>query len=71
MVAEAYQSQAQSKNYLHLAVTASELKPGDNLPVNFHLKSDKPAVLNQIHYFTYIVSAVSLGTGISWNLGII
>ncbi|CAM5169658.1 unnamed protein product [Eretmochelys imbricata] len=55
MVAEAYQSQAESQNYLHLAVTASELKPGDTLPVNFHLKSNKPAVLNQIHYFTYII----------------
>ncbi|XP_074917273.1 venom factor-like [Chelonoidis abingdonii] len=55
MVAEAYQSQGGSQNYLHLAVTASELKPGDNLPVNFHLKSNSPAVLNQIKYFTYII----------------
>uniref|UniRef100_A0A8C4YU32 Complement C3 n=1 Tax=Gopherus evgoodei TaxID=1825980 RepID=A0A8C4YU32_9SAUR len=55
MVAEAYQSQGGSQNYLHLAVTASELKPGDNLPVNFHLKSNNPAVLNQIQYFTYII----------------
>ncbi|XP_044850424.1 venom factor-like [Mauremys mutica] len=55
MVAEAYQSQGGSQNYLHLAVTASELKPGDNLLVNFHLKSNNPAVLNQIQYFTYII----------------
>ncbi|KAH1175925.1 hypothetical protein KIL84_020659 [Mauremys mutica] len=55
MVAEAYQSQGGSQNYLHLAVTASELKPGDNLSVNFHLKSNNPAVLNQIQYFTYII----------------
>uniref|UniRef100_A0A8C3PAC4 Complement C3 n=1 Tax=Chrysemys picta bellii TaxID=8478 RepID=A0A8C3PAC4_CHRPI len=55
MVAEAYQSQGGSQNYLHLAVTASDLKPGDNLPVNFHLKSNNPAVLNQIKYFTYII----------------
>ncbi|KAM7138920.1 complement C3-like isoform 1-T1 [Macrochelys suwanniensis] len=55
MVAEAYQSQGGSQNYLHLAVTASELKPGDNLPVNFHLKTNNPAVLNQIQYFTYII----------------
>ncbi|XP_026518641.1 complement C3-like [Terrapene carolina triunguis] len=55
MVAEAYQSQRGSQNYLHLAVTASELKPGDNLAVNFHLKSNNPAVLNQIKYFTYII----------------
>uniref|UniRef100_A0A8C3HKP2 Uncharacterized protein n=1 Tax=Chrysemys picta bellii TaxID=8478 RepID=A0A8C3HKP2_CHRPI len=55
MVAEAYQSQGGSQNYLHLAVTASDLKPGDNLPVNFYLKSNNPAVLNQIRYFTYII----------------
>ncbi|KAG6923267.1 hypothetical protein G0U57_021114, partial [Chelydra serpentina] len=55
MVAEAYQSQGGSQNYLHLAVTASELKPGDNLPVNFHLKSNNPAVLNEIKYFTYLI----------------
>ncbi|KAG6924721.1 hypothetical protein G0U57_016637, partial [Chelydra serpentina] len=55
MVAEAYQSQGGSQNYLHLAVTASELKPGDNLLVNFHLKTNNPAVLNQIQYFTYII----------------
>ncbi|XP_044850425.1 complement C3-like [Mauremys mutica] len=55
MVAEAYQSQGGSQNYLHLAVMASELKPGDNLSVNFHLKSNSPAVLNQIQYFTYII----------------
>uniref|UniRef100_A0A8C8SZC2 Complement C3 n=1 Tax=Pelusios castaneus TaxID=367368 RepID=A0A8C8SZC2_9SAUR len=55
MVAEAYQSQGGSLNYLHLAVTASELKPGDNLPVNFHPKSNNQAVLNQIKYFTYII----------------
>uniref|UniRef100_A0A8C3I3A3 Complement C3 n=1 Tax=Chrysemys picta bellii TaxID=8478 RepID=A0A8C3I3A3_CHRPI len=61
MVAEAYQSQGGSQNYLHLAVTASDLKPGDNLPVNFHLKSNNPAVLNQIKYFTYIVSILNKG----------
>ncbi|XP_065275519.1 complement C3-like [Emys orbicularis] len=55
MVAEAYQSQGGSQNYLHLAVTASELKPGDNLPVNFHLTCNNPTVLNQIQYFTYII----------------
>ncbi|KAH1176304.1 hypothetical protein KIL84_021038, partial [Mauremys mutica] len=55
MVAEAYQSQGGSQNYLRLAVTASELKPGDNLLVNFHLTCNNPAVLNQIQYFTYII----------------
>ncbi|XP_067416524.1 A.superbus venom factor 1-like [Emydura macquarii macquarii] len=55
MVAEAYQSQGDSHNYLHLAVTASELKPGDNLPVNFHLKSKNPDVMEKTKYFTYII----------------
>uniref|UniRef100_A0A8C0H392 Complement C3 n=1 Tax=Chelonoidis abingdonii TaxID=106734 RepID=A0A8C0H392_CHEAB len=55
MVAEAYQSQGGSQNYLRLAVTASEVKPGHNLPVNFHLTCNNPAVLNQIKYFTYII----------------
>uniref|UniRef100_A0A8C3HQ19 Complement C3 n=1 Tax=Chrysemys picta bellii TaxID=8478 RepID=A0A8C3HQ19_CHRPI len=61
MVAEAYQSQGRSQNYLHLAVTVSELKPGDNLAVNFHLKSNSPAVLKEIRYFTYIVSILNKG----------
>ncbi|KAJ6657650.1 hypothetical protein lerEdw1_002151, partial [Lerista edwardsae] len=55
MVAIAYKTQDASKNYLHLAVTATELKAGDNLPINFHAKSNSEAVLNQISYFTYII----------------
>uniref|UniRef100_A0A8C3XR66 Anaphylatoxin-like domain-containing protein n=1 Tax=Chelydra serpentina TaxID=8475 RepID=A0A8C3XR66_CHESE len=55
MVAEAYQTQGGSQNYLRLAVTASELKPGNNLPVHFHLTCNNPAVLNQIQYFTYLI----------------
>ncbi|XP_074836426.1 A.superbus venom factor 1-like [Carettochelys insculpta] len=55
MTAEAYQTQGGSQNFLHLAVTASELKPGGNLPVNFHLKSNNPGHLDQIKYFTYII----------------
>ncbi|XP_068779081.1 complement C3 [Struthio camelus] len=55
MQAEAYHSQGNSNNFLHLAVTATELQPGDNLPVNFHLKSNNPAVNNGVTYFTYII----------------
>ncbi|XP_066473809.1 complement C3 isoform X1 [Tiliqua scincoides] len=55
MVATAYTTQDASKNYLHLAVTATELKAGDNLPINFHAKSNNQAVLDQISYFTYII----------------
>ncbi|XP_062975153.1 complement C3 [Elgaria multicarinata webbii] len=55
MVATAYQTQGNSGNFLHLAVTASELKAGDNLPVNFNVRGNNPQVLNQIQYFTYII----------------
>ncbi|XP_061495331.1 complement C3 [Rhineura floridana] len=55
MVATAYQTQGGSGNYLHVAVTATELKAGDNLPINFNVKSNNPQVLNQIQYFTYII----------------
>ncbi|NXA44102.1 VCO31 factor, partial [Eudromia elegans] len=54
MQAEVYRSQGNSGNFLHLAVTANELKPGDNLPVNFHLKSSNPSLRN-VAYFTYII----------------
>ncbi|XP_067416526.1 A.superbus venom factor 1-like isoform X2 [Emydura macquarii macquarii] len=55
MMAEAYQTQGESKNYLHLAVFATNLKPNNNLLVNFNLKSDNLGVLNQIQYFTYLI----------------
>ncbi|XP_033029305.1 A.superbus venom factor 1-like isoform X1 [Lacerta agilis] len=55
MIATAYQTQGGSGNYLHLAVTAMELKAGDNLPINFNLKSNNQQVLNQIQYFTYMI----------------
>lgn len=55
MEATAYRTQNTDKNYLHLAVTATELKAGDNLAINFHAKSNNQAVLDQISYFTYII----------------
>ncbi|XP_077185967.1 complement C3 [Paroedura picta] len=55
ILANAYQTQGQSGNYLHLAVIARELKAGDNLPINFNVKTNSPAVMNQIRYFTYII----------------
>uniref|UniRef100_A0A8C0AZR5 Complement C3 n=1 Tax=Buteo japonicus TaxID=224669 RepID=A0A8C0AZR5_9AVES len=48
MTAEAYRSQGNSGNYLHLAVGAIELQPGDNLAVNFHLKSNNNAARDSI-----------------------
>ncbi|NXF41823.1 VCO3 factor, partial [Nyctibius bracteatus] len=55
MTAEAYRSQGNSGNLLHLAVGATELQPGDNLAVNFHLKSNSNAVRDSVQYFTYLI----------------
>ncbi|XP_065715319.1 complement C3 isoform X1 [Patagioenas fasciata] len=55
MTAEAYRSQGSSGNFLHLAVGATEVKPGDNLVVNFHLKSNSNAVRDAVRFFTYLV----------------
>uniref|UniRef100_A0A8B9TC73 Complement C3 n=1 Tax=Anas platyrhynchos TaxID=8839 RepID=A0A8B9TC73_ANAPL len=55
MTAEAYKSQGNSGNFLHLAVGASEVQPGDNLPVNFHLKSNNDGVRKSVSYFTYLI----------------
>ncbi|XP_054254851.1 complement C3, partial [Indicator indicator] len=55
MTAEAYRSQAASGNFLHLAVGASEVQPGDSLAVNFHLKSNSNAVRDAVKHFTYLV----------------
>ncbi|XP_025059766.1 venom factor-like [Alligator sinensis] len=55
MVAQAYQTQGGSKNYLHLGIANIEIKTGDNLLVNFNLKTNSESVMNQIHYFTYLI----------------
>uniref|UniRef100_A0A8C4UM13 Complement C3 n=1 Tax=Falco tinnunculus TaxID=100819 RepID=A0A8C4UM13_FALTI len=55
MTAKAYHSQANSGNFLHLAVGATELQAGDNLPVNFHLKSNSNNVRDSVPYFTYLI----------------
>ncbi|NWH43708.1 VCO31 factor, partial [Fregata magnificens] len=55
MTAEAYRSQGGSGNLLHLAVGATNLQPGDNLAVNFHLKSNSNAVRDSVPYFTYLI----------------
>uniref|UniRef100_A0A8C2SU29 Complement C3 n=1 Tax=Coturnix japonica TaxID=93934 RepID=A0A8C2SU29_COTJA len=55
MVAEAYRSQGNSGNYLHLAVGSSQVQPGDNLPINFHLKSNRDDVRKSVSYFTYLI----------------
>ncbi|XP_026579363.1 A.superbus venom factor 1, partial [Pseudonaja textilis] len=54
MTATAYQTQGGSGNYLHVAITSTEIKPGDNLPINFNVRGNANS-LNQIKYFTYLI----------------
>ncbi|XP_077326606.1 venom factor-like [Lithobates pipiens] len=42
-------------NYLHIGITTSEVKPGDNLNVNFNIRNTNAAVQNQITHFTYVI----------------
>ncbi|XP_039766219.1 complement C3 [Ornithorhynchus anatinus] len=55
MVALPYLTQEGSQNYLHLSVPSSEVLPGENLNINFNIKTDGPNVQNQIRYFTYMI----------------
>ncbi|XP_052049729.1 complement C3 [Apodemus sylvaticus] len=54
MQAQPYSTMHNSNNYLHLSVSRVELKPGDNLNVNFHLRTD-PGQEAKIRYYTYLV----------------
>lgn len=54
MQALPYNTQGNSNNYLHLSVPRVELKPGDTLNVNFHLRTD-PDQQAKIRYYTYMV----------------
>ncbi|KAM9312103.1 A.superbus venom factor 1-like [Gastrophryne carolinensis] len=42
-------------NYLHIGITSAEVKPGDNLAINFNIRNANPAVQNQIKHFTYLI----------------
>uniref|UniRef100_A0A803TRE9 NTR domain-containing protein n=1 Tax=Anolis carolinensis TaxID=28377 RepID=A0A803TRE9_ANOCA len=52
MLATAYQTQKGSGNYLHLAVSPTEIKSGDYVYIHFNIRSNNP---NQIRYFTYMI----------------
>ncbi|XP_070597682.1 A.superbus venom factor 1-like isoform X2 [Erythrolamprus reginae] len=54
MTATAYQTQGGSGNYLHIIITSTDIKPGDNLPIFFFVKGNANS-LNQIQYFTYLI----------------
>uniref|UniRef100_A0A452U741 Complement C3 n=1 Tax=Ursus maritimus TaxID=29073 RepID=A0A452U741_URSMA len=54
MEAQPYTTMTNVRNYLHLSVPRLELKPGETLNVNFHLRTDS----NQeqtITYYTYLI----------------
>lgn len=52
---DAYRTQGDSGNYLHISVSATVLKPEDTLTVNFNLRNSIDGVKDQIQYFTYLV----------------
>uniref|UniRef100_A0AC11CY18 Uncharacterized protein n=1 Tax=Ovis aries TaxID=9940 RepID=A0AC11CY18_SHEEP len=54
MQALPYNTQGNSNNYLHLSVPRVELKPGETLNVNFHLRTD-PDQQAKIRYYTYMI----------------
>lgn len=54
MKALPYNTMGNSNNYLHLSVPRVELKPGDTLHVNFHLRIDAGHDA-KIRYYTYLV----------------
>ncbi|KAM4888892.1 complement C3 [Thomomys bottae] len=54
MKAQPYSTMHNSNNYLHLSVPRTELKPGETLNVNFHLRTD-PGQDAKIKYYTYVI----------------
>ncbi|KAM4858559.1 complement C3-like [Urocitellus parryii] len=54
MQAQPYSTLFNSNNYLHLSVSRMELKPGETLNVNFHLRVD-PGQDAKIRYYTYLI----------------
>uniref|UniRef100_A0A8C0LBR4 Complement C3 n=1 Tax=Canis lupus dingo TaxID=286419 RepID=A0A8C0LBR4_CANLU len=54
MEVQPYNTIGNSRNYLHLSVPRMELKPGETLNVNFHLRTD-PSKEAQIRYYTYLI----------------
>ncbi|XP_063997720.1 complement C3 [Pogoniulus pusillus] len=55
MTAKAYRSQGASGNFLHLTLRADTVQAGENLPINFHLKSHSSSNLDSVTHFTYLL----------------
>uniref|UniRef100_A0A8D2DWE0 Complement C3 n=1 Tax=Sciurus vulgaris TaxID=55149 RepID=A0A8D2DWE0_SCIVU len=54
MQAQPYSTLFNSNNYLHLSVSRMELKPGETLNVNFHLRTNAGQDA-KIRYYTYLI----------------
>lgn len=54
MQAQPYRTLHNSNNYLHLSVSRVELKPGETLNINFHLRTDAGQDA-KIRYYTYLI----------------
>ncbi|KAM3924662.1 LOW QUALITY PROTEIN: venom factor-like [Leptodactylus fuscus] len=52
MTANAYQS---AGNYLHIFITATEIKAGDRISVYFNIRNNNAAVQDQIQHITYLI----------------
>ncbi|XP_041091594.1 complement C3-like [Polyodon spathula] len=50
-----YKTQYGTDNYLHIGIQASELVPGENLPINLNIRNDNPGTQEQIKYFSYLI----------------
>ncbi|KAM4749201.1 complement C3 [Rhinophrynus dorsalis] len=55
MMATAYRAFGGLSNYLHIGITGSEIKPGENVAVNFNIRNSDAGVQNQIQQFTYLI----------------
>lgn len=62
MVTTAYETQGGSGNLLHIAITATDIKAGDRLRINFIVNNQHV----QTRYFTYIVSSLDLMKSVLW-----
>ncbi|XP_051898249.1 complement C3-like [Pristis pectinata] len=55
MTAEPYLTQSGSRNYLHIGISQTDLRPGQDLLVSLHSQTDDKQVQEQIKYFTYML----------------
>nr|XP_033779887.1 complement C3 [Geotrypetes seraphini] len=55
MIAQPYKTQTASKNYLHISIMSTDLKPGKNLPVSFHMRNADLRVQDRVGYITYLI----------------